>query len=119
MLKYALGLAAISSMYFGNAYYGIEIVALLLVSFSLVFYKMVFDLVTGQAASNLSFENTWQDMWTQRLLHILGAIALSKTGNEYFYVLAFIAPWMIINIFTDGLNSLVRMEILEFNDREE
>ena len=119
MLKYALGLAAISSMYFGNAYYGIEIVALLLVCFSLVFYKVVFDLVTGQAASNLSFENTWQDMWTQRLLHILGAIALSKAGNEYFYVLAFIAPWMIINILTDGLNSLVRMEILEFNDREE
>jgi len=26
---------------------------------------------------------------------------------------------MIINILTDGLNSLVRMEILEFNDREE
>jgi len=118
MLKYVLGLAAISSMYFDNAYYATEILAVMLVGFSLFFYKLVFVLVSGQAMSDLNFEETWQDMWTQRLLHILGVIALFKAGNEYLYVVAFIAPWMILNIATDILNSLIRMDILEFKEKE-
>jgi hypothetical protein len=86
--------------------------------FSSAFYFMAYNLIAGLSVSNLDTETPWKDIWTVRLSHLIALIALYHAGDAFLYVAIFALPWMLVNVATDTLNTLVQTGHLEIGDAD-
>lgn len=89
-----------------------------MIIFSCAFYFMTYNLIAGLSVSNLDTETPWKDIWTVRLSHISAIIALVYAGDAFLYVAVFALPWIIVNVMTDTLNTLVQWGHLEIGDTD-
>lgn len=89
-----------------------------MILFSCAFYFVTYNLIAGLSVSNLDTETPWKDIWAVRLSHISAIIALMYAGGAFLYVAVFALPWIIVNIMTDSLNTLVQTGHLEIGDTD-
>jgi len=93
--------------------------AIVMIVFSMFFYWLTYSLLAGLSASELDFKEHWKSIWVTRLTHILAAIALTYEGGPYYYVVAFILPWLLVNSVSDTLNTLIQIGYLSIESKEE
>ena len=105
--------------FYWNEPWVVPTIALVMCLFATLFYFLIYNLVAGLKASALNYEEHWKELWTTRLIHILATIALFNQGGIYLYVVCFILPWIIVNVMSDTLNTLVQMEIIGIEDSDE
>lgn len=88
--------------------------------FAVMFYWLTFGLVSGLKTSSINPEMDTPTAWTSRVVQTGATAVLFMTWDPFYQAIAiFSLPWIIINIMTDVLATLVKWEIVQINDNED
>ena len=116
--QFPIAALTIAVVWFETEWAG-PILAAVLIAWASAFYFLTYNLVAGLSQSALNLDDHWKNIWTTRLIHVTAALGLFMLGNEYLYVVCFVAPWLIVNVATDTLNFLVQIDYLHITDNSD
>jgi hypothetical protein len=83
-----------------------------------MFYRLAFSAMNGLVLMKMNPNVSIRSIWLSRISQYFAGYVMYVAGGEFAYVLAFLLPWMLINLFSDTLSTLIRLEILDVYDRD-
>lgn len=108
------------SVYLPNMIWALPALATIQLLFAIMFYWLMFGLLSGLKASGINPEMDTPTTWTSRIIQTGATIVLFMTWDPYYQAIAiFTLPWIVINIVTDALATLVKWEILDITSKED
>jgi hypothetical protein len=120
MLKYAHLALIMVAAYFPDMAWAMPTLATIQVFFAVMFYWLCFGLLSGLKTSGINPEMDTPGAWTNRIVQTGATAVLFLSWDPVYQAIAiFTLPWIIINIFTDILATLVKWEIVDITDKEE
>lgn len=108
------------AVYLPTMTWALPALAAIQIFFALMFYWLVFGLVSGLKVSSINTDMDTPTAWTSRIVQTGATAVLFLTWDPMYQAIAiFSLPWIIINLFTDFLATMVKWEILDVKDIED
>ena len=119
MIKYAHLAIIMVAVYLPAATWAMPALAVIQVLLSLMFYWLMFGLLSGLKTSSINPDMDTPGAWTSRIVQAGAAGVLFLSWDPVYQAIAiFSLPWVIVNISTDVLATLVKWEILDITQDE-
>lgn len=114
MMKYAHLAVIMVAAYFPDMAWAMPALATVQVFFAIMFYWLCFGLLSGLKVSSINTEMDTPGAWTTRIVQTGATAVLFLSWDPVYQAIAiFSLPWIIVNIFTDILATLVKWEIVD------
>ena len=92
--------------------------AAMILFFAGLFYSLMFNLVAGLSVSSINTEFDLSKTWTSQVTHIGAVGVLIGSGGWFLWAGIFAAPWILVNLSTNVLSTLVKLELLKITDKD-